>query len=303
MTASAFELLNELSGRGVRLYLADGQLRAVAAGHAMTDEVRRLVRSHRDELIAALRERDAGASQPITAVDRDQPLPLSFAQQRLWFLDRLQPGSLEYNVPMRLPFGRDLAVDTLRHALGALVERHEVLRTRLVTADDGTPHQVVDPPAPFDLPIVDLSGEPDPAAAAEAWLAADGRAPFDLAAGPLFRATLVRTGPDEQILAIAKHHAVSDEWSAGILRRELAALYAGEDLPPLPIQYADFAAWQRTWLTGAVLDSQLDYWRSRLSGAPVLDLPTDRPRPPVRSSDGALIEFAIPDDVTEALRA
>ncbi|WP_345144811.1 amino acid adenylation domain-containing protein, partial [Dactylosporangium darangshiense] len=241
---------------------------------------------------------------PIVPVDRAAPLPLSFAQQRLWFLAQLEPDSVEYNMPTVLRLDGAVDVPALAAALGGLVARHEVLRTRLVADADGVPYQVIDPaPARFDLPVVDVSERPDPAAAAEAWVLADGRVPFDLAAGPLFRATLVRVAADEHVLALAMHHVVGDEWSAGILRNELGALYAGSELPALPVQYADFAVWQRGWLSGEVLEGQLGFWRDALAGAPVLELPTDRPRPPVRTSDGAAIEFTVPPAVAEGLRA
>ena len=259
-----------------------------------------------DELVAVA---GSGGAPPIVPVDRAEPLPLSFGQRRLWFLAQLEPGSVEYNAPMRVSLPGAVDVEALRRALGALVERHEVLRTRLVVGEDQVPYQVVDPPLDFLLPVVDVSGAGDPAVAAEEWLAADGLVPFDLAAGPLFRATLVRVGPEEHILGLAMHHVVSDEWSAGIMRRELDALYEAfrvgrpSPLVSLPVQYADFAVWQRRWLTGEVLEEQLAYWRQRLAGAPALELPTDRPRPPVRSAEGAVIEFTVPDRVVRGLRA
>ncbi|MFC6023733.1 condensation domain-containing protein, partial [Plantactinospora solaniradicis] len=246
---------------------------------------------------------------PIVPVDRDGPLPLSFAQQRLWFLTQLDPGSVEYNLPARIRLAGDVDVVTLAAAVGLLVARHEVLRTRLVADADGVPWQVVDPPAAVDLPLIDLSGEADPAAAAQAWLAADAVVPFDLAAGPLLRATLLRVTSDEHVLALATHHVMGDEWSVGILRRELESLYVAcrdgvePGLAPLSVQYADFAVWQRQWLTGTVLEGQLGYWRQRLAGVPVLELPTDRPRPAVRSTDGAGFEFVVPADVVDGLRA
>ncbi|WP_345144491.1 amino acid adenylation domain-containing protein, partial [Dactylosporangium darangshiense] len=244
------------------------------------------------------------AAPPIVPVDRGGPLPLSFAQQRLWFLAQLDPASIEYNTPTTIDLAGEVDVEALAAALGGLVARHEVLRTRLVAGADGVPYQVIDPaPARFELPVVDVSGEPDPVAAARAWLAADGRVAFDLAAGPLFRATLVRVAADDHVLALAMHHVVGDEWSAGILRHELGALYAGRELPALPVQYADFAVWQRRWLSGEVLEGQLGYWRETLAGAPVLELPTDRPRPAQRSSDGAAVSFVVPADVVAGVRA
>ncbi|WP_345144904.1 amino acid adenylation domain-containing protein, partial [Dactylosporangium darangshiense] len=241
---------------------------------------------------------------PIVPVGRDAPLPLSFAQQRLWFLAQLEPDSAEYNLPMPIRLEGAVDVDVLAGVLGALVARHEVLRTRLVAGVDGVPYQAIDPaPERFELPVVDVSGAPG---GVEAWLDADAAVPFDLAAGPLFRATLLRVASDEHVLALAMHHVVGDEWSGEILRREFDSLYATADpgrLLSLPVQYADFAVWQRQWLTGEILEGQRAYWRETLSGAPTLELPTDRPRPPVRSADGAYIEFAIPAEVAGGLRA
>ena len=193
-------------------------------------------------------------------------------------------------------------------ALSAITARHEVLRTRLAAGPDGVPYQVIDPPSRFPLPVADVSGAADPRRAAGVLVAADAVAPFDLAAGPVIRACLARMAPDEHVLVLSVHHAVFDEWSAQILRRELAALYqaarAGDPdpLPALPVQYADFAVWQRAWLTADVLEGQLDYWREQLAGLPVLDLPTDRPRPPVRSTAGAETGLAVPARTAQGLR-
>ncbi|WP_190858207.1 non-ribosomal peptide synthetase [Actinomadura sp. RB99] len=260
-------------------------------------------------LASVIEQAAAGAAAPpIVPVPREQRLPLSFSQQRLWFLDVLEPGSVEYNVPMplRLPAAVDVAA--LTAALSAVVGRHEVLRTRLVAGDDGVPHQVIDPPSPFSLPVVDVSASVNPHHAVQALVVADALTPFDLAAEPLIRACLVRVSDDEHVLVMSLHHVVSDEWSGQILRDELATLYEAfrrgepDPLPALPVQYADFAVWQRRWLTGEVLEEQLAYWRERLAGVPVLDLPTDRPRPPVRSTSGAVIRFAVPGLVAEGLR-
>ncbi|WP_051466578.1 non-ribosomal peptide synthetase [Actinomadura oligospora] len=244
---------------------------------------------------------------PLVPVARDGAPPLSFAQQRLWFLDQLDPGSPEYNVPLALRLRGDLDVPALRAALAAVVDRHEVLRTRLV-AVDGVARQVIDPPGGARLAVVDLAGEPDALDRATALAAASARAPFDLAAGPLLRATLARLGPDDHVLSLCMHHVVSDEWSAGVLRRELSALYTafagdgGAELPPLPVQYADYAVWQRDPRRNAVIEEQLSHWRDRLAGLTDLDLPADRTRPPVRSSAGALVEFTIPEETAAGLR-
>ncbi|WP_345144822.1 condensation domain-containing protein, partial [Dactylosporangium darangshiense] len=267
-----------------------------------------LSESRRELLARRLRgERRAHEIQPRRA---GEPLPLSFAQQRMWFLAQLDPGSVEYNMAITVPFPGAVDVPALASALGALVRRHEVLRTRLVPDGDGVPYQIIDPaPERFDLTVVDLSGRPDPAAATKAWLAADMAVPFDLAAGPLLRATLLRAAAGEHVLSLAMHHVVGDEWSMAILQRELGGLYAAfrdgtePRLPALPVQYADFALWQRRWLSGPVLEEQLGFWRDALAGAPVLELPTDRPRPPVRSTEGSMIEFVVPREVADGLRA
>jgi acyl carrier protein len=242
------------------------------------------------------------------AVDRSRPLPLSYGQQRLWFLAQLEPDSTEYNVPRPIRLEGDLDLDALSRALDALIERHEILRTRLVADDDGVPHQIIDPPVGSGLDRLDVSGEDDPLAAAQALVAESAMTPFDPTAGPLVRYRLIRLGPDDHILDLCLHHLVTDEWSAAIFQRELSVLYqafgAGDEspLPPLTLQYADYAVWQRDWMSGAVLDDELTFWRERLTDVPVLRLPIDRPRPPVRDSTGRVVEFTLPAVTTEALR-
>ncbi|MFE3031380.1 amino acid adenylation domain-containing protein [Streptomyces canus] len=260
--------------------------------------------------LAALLEgpRTEPAVPPVTPVGRDQPLPLSFGQQRLWFIDQLEPGSAEFVMPTRVRFDSEVDTAALGAALNTIVARHEILRTRLVAGPDGVPHQVVDPPGTVSLPVVDLSPRPEPARTAQRLIDQDTQVPIDLAAGPMLRAVLYRLGPAEHVLGLTMHHVTFDEWSDRVFRRELLALYeafrAGEPdpLPPLPVQYADFAVWQRSWLSGDALDGQLAYWREQLAGVPVLELPTDRPRPPVPSRAGAVVGFRVPASVTEGLR-
>jgi amino acid adenylation domain-containing protein len=312
VTVSASELLGDLEGRGVRLYLAEDKLRALAPRNVLTEELRQRISDSREALIELLRRRasqaDLATAPPIRVAGRDGVLPLSFAQQRLWFLAQLDPDSVEYNMPMPVWWEGELDQVALNRALETLLERHEVLRTRLVEGPDGVACQVIDPPTRVELPVVDVSAEADPTAAAQALIAQDGAVPFDLATGPLIRARLIRVSEREHVLALCVHHVVFDEWSSGILRRELGELYDAYHtgrpprLPELPVQYADFAVWQREWLTGEVLERQLGYWRDALAGAPVLELPTDRPRPPVRSSAGASVEFEVPERVVEGLR-
>ncbi|HEU4558161.1 MAG TPA: amino acid adenylation domain-containing protein, partial [Longimicrobium sp.] len=242
---------------------------------------------------------------------RPRTEPASYAQERLWFLDRLEPGSSTYNVPVAWRLGGALDSAALERALGEIVRRHEVLRTTFAERD-GTPVQVVAPFGGFALAIDDLSrlADADREAEARRRIDQEARLPFDLAAGPLFRATLLRLGGEDHVLLLSMHHIVSDGWSMGVLFRELSALYEAyrerreSPLAELPVQYADYAAWQREQLEGESLNRQLSYWKERLAGAPrVLDLPTDRPRPAVRTHRGATVWTDLSAEVLERLQA
>ncbi|HEV8335455.1 MAG TPA: amino acid adenylation domain-containing protein [Candidatus Polarisedimenticolia bacterium] len=282
-----------------------------------------------ERLEAALGAGRGAAVLPIHPVPREQPLPLSFAQQRLWFLDRLEPGNPSYNIPAALRLEGPLDVQALRQALEAIVERHESLRTTFPIVD-GLPVQVIQAPARRtgtpdekldsgdsaggwhgqEMSIIDLSALPH----AEREEAAQRRAaeaacePFDLARGPLRRASLLKLGEQDHVLLLSFHHIVSDGWSTEIFLRELAALYAAfregrpSPLPDLPIQYADFAAWQRQWLVTEGLASQIAYWKRELAGAPPLDLPVDRPRPRVPTYRGAREKVAVDPALLRRLR-
>ncbi|HEX2254146.1 MAG TPA: amino acid adenylation domain-containing protein [Thermoanaerobaculia bacterium] len=261
----------------------------------------------------ALGAGERGAAPPLVPVGRRGRLPLSFAQQRLWFLQQLDPQSCAFNVPralrLRGPLGATGAA-ALERALTEIVRRHEALRTSLREAG-GEPFQVVEPARPVPLPRIDLGSVPEPVAAAESerLLRRWGRRAFDLAAGRLLRAALVHRDPAEHLLLFDIHHVVSDAWSMGVLTQELAVLYAafsrGEPspLPALPVQYADYAAWQRRWLTGDVLEGHLAYWRRRLATPPPeLQLPFARPRPERPSYGGAQHSFRLTAELTRALR-
>ncbi|NJC74319.1 non-ribosomal peptide synthetase, partial [Planosporangium thailandense] len=276
--------------------------------------------SSRDSRISALpahlqqqlRQRLAGRaerSDRIPRADRDRsgPLPLSFAQQRLWFLNELRPGDAEYNSALAVRLVGKLDATALRTALTALAGRHESLRTTFDDVD-GKGIQVVHSAGDVPLRREDV---PDPKGqgrdALDRLLFEEYARPFDLRRGPLIRALLARLAADEHVLLLTAHHIVTDGWSMGVLADELSALYGaavrGEDaaLPAPPLQYADFAVWQRERLSGPAMDEHLGYWRGQLAGLTPLELPTDRPRPAVRTSAGAVHEFTIPDEVTARL--
>ncbi|MBF8184514.1 amino acid adenylation domain-containing protein [Nonomuraea sp. K274] len=233
---------------------------------------------------------------------------LSFAQQRLWFLDRLMPGNPHYNLAFAYRLSGLLDIDALERGLSEIVARHEALRTRF--ADDGDePWQVIDPPSPLKLIVEDIRDAAEPPAEAHRLADEESLVPFDLAKGPLLRARLLCLGEADHVLLVTMHHIVGDGWSLNVLQSELSVLYAAftagrpSPLPPLEIQYADFAEWQRSWMSGDVLAGQLDYWRERLLGMPeAMELPADRARPPVPSHTPGVVSFEVPADVVERLR-
>ncbi len=250
---------------------------------------------------AQLEKRLRGVAAPAPEIPRraaNGPAPLSSAQQRLWFYEQLEPGQPTYNVPIVVTLRGPLNVAALETSLNAVVQRHAILRTTFATVD-GEAVQNIAPALSIPLPLVEVQALSE--ADIEALLVAEARAPFDLTRGPLLRARLLRRALAEHLLQLTFHHIIFDGWSLGVFLRELGALYAGyvngqpPALPELPIEYADFAAWQRRELQEEVLQRQLAYWKQRLSGAlPVLNLPTDRPRPPVQSHNGTLYRFAFP---------
>ncbi|HEX8246225.1 MAG TPA: condensation domain-containing protein, partial [Longimicrobium sp.] len=231
---------------------------------------------------------------PIAPVERSGPLPLSFAQRGLWFLEQLGNLGSTYHIPTGLRLRGELDRGALARALDRIVARHEALRTTFVAAD-GEPVQRITPAeeSAFGLVEHDLAGHAEAGEELRRLMAAEAAAPFDLERGPLIRGRLIRLEPDDHVLLLTMHHIVSDGWSMGVLVGEVGRLYAAfregraDPLPPLPIQYADYAAWQRAHLSGAVLEEQLAYWRETLAGAPaLLELPADHPRPAVQSYRG-----------------
>lgn len=257
--------------------------------------------------------REAAAPTAPAAIQRrsDQSShPSSFGQDRLWFIHQWEPESPAYNLPQAVQLRGLLNIDALERSLNTIVQRHETLRTRFPVTE-GQPSLAVDPALALRIPVEDLRALPpaDLEPALQRRLVEEARRPFDLAGGPLLRTHLFLTGPDTSVMLLTMHHIVSDGWSNGVLVRELGALYrafaAGQpaQLPALPIQYADYAAWQRDWLQGTQLERQIRYWRNQLSGAPTkLELPTDYPRPARQTYTGARHAVQIGREQTEALK-
>ena len=246
--------------------------------------------------VEALRRSAGPAAEPVVPLPREGSLPLSFAQERLWFLDRLMPRSPLYNVPAVLRARGDLDAAAFAAAVRSLAGRHEILRTTYGT-EAGRPVQRIADAVQLPVPEVDLRGLPPELREAEARRLAgeEARRPFDLATGPLLRVSLVRTAENERLVLATFHHIVADGWSLGVFLRDLAAFYCGEALPTLPVQYADYAAWQRRRLSGEILEAELSHWRQTLAGVPwVLELPADHPRPPVLTYRGARELFHLP---------
>ncbi|MEF9386894.1 non-ribosomal peptide synthase/polyketide synthase [Ralstonia solanacearum species complex bacterium KE056] len=254
--------------------------------------------------------RGQGTALPaITAADRSEPPPLSFAQQRLWFLAQMEGGSEAYHIPVGLRLKGELDEDALRRSLDRIVARHEALRTCFATEDGQAVQRVAPADVGFALDHVDLQGQADREQALAALSEREANTPFDLEQGPLIRGCLVKLGEQEHVLLITMHHIVSDGWSQGVLARELGALYeaylsGGEDpLPALPIQYADYAVWQRRWLEGEELQRQGAYWEQALAGAPtLLSLPTDRARPAQQDYAGGSVEVVFDETLSAGLR-
>ncbi|WP_166144129.1 non-ribosomal peptide synthetase [Methylosinus sp. RM1] len=313
---NAAELMSEMQSRGIRIYLDDGRVRCAAPAGAVTEEIRQALATHKGSIVAALSQTHRHAPPAIQPHSRLRPAPLSYGQRRLWFLDRLDPGNASYNVPAALRLTGRFDSAAFISAINEIVRRHEVLRTTF-TMRDGEPVQTVAPVLEIAAPMIDLSGVDATTreAGARRLVDEEARRPFDLATGPLLRTLVIDlglradTGEREHIVAFTLHHIVSDGWSTDILVREFAALYeafvggGSSSLPPLALQYADYAAWQRDWLGGEVLERQLAYWRNELAGAPPsLDLPTDRPRPAAQDHAGAVCRFPVTKETTEGLR-
>jgi amino acid adenylation domain-containing protein len=303
------ELLSELRRDQVRVWREGDLLRFQTGAKPLSTTHREQLTQRKAEILSFLGASNYASAPELEVRPRPSDVPLSYAQERLWLLNRLQPGSAAYNMSTALRLEGELDLPAVERVLSELARRHESLRTRFGLAD-GQGTQVIDPPAPLPLGVVDLSAlaGDDQAAETQRRVQAEAETPFDLERGPLFRASLLRLGAEEHVLLVTMHHIVSDGWSLGVLTRELAALYEAfrrgrpSPLPEPELQYADYALWQRGWLQGEALEAQLAYWREKLSDAPAaLELPTDRPRPPAASFRGASLPFSVPQEVSAAL--
>lgn len=263
----------------------------------------------RTSALARRWRRDSSLTQPdqLTRRPPGEAPPLSYAQERMWFLEQYVPGSAAYNMWLAFRLLGALDLSALEAALTALVARHESLRMRFVTTSDGEPVVEVDPPGPVRWRVLDVTGAADPVVAAQEALRPVAAEPFDLAVGPLLRPLLVRLGPDDHVVCLVVHHIVCDGWSAELMRDELLAGYeaarAGRplDRPPLPVDYGDYARWQREQVDRGRFAAGLEYWRRKLTGVPALHLPTDHPYPAAQTVNGATHSFRIDADLCQAV--
>src|SRR5262245_46404372 len=272
--------------------------------------VRPTIRGLAEEVEKGMGGNPAASGPELRRRERKGGLPLSFAQQRLWFIDQLEPGQGTYNMPVAMRLEGAVDAGALERAVSEIVRRHEVLRTRFEMCGD-EPVQVIEPAAGVEMPAVDLRGlgEEERKRRAKELTQEEAARPFDLRKGPMLRVKLLRLGEEEHVLLATMHHVASDGWSLGLLRKEFAALYEayakGEEspLPPLAIQYADYALWQREWLKGEALEEQLRYWREQLAGMTALELPTDYARPAAPSHRGAVVPIDLGVETSKRLKA
>jgi amino acid adenylation domain-containing protein len=292
----------------------EGMIVASAKVSGLLDEVETLTPEQRAVMLLWLKtelsNQGEPASQTIHRAVRGETAPLSFAQQRLWFIDQLEPGSEVYNIPIAVHLEGQLNIRALEQTFTEIVRRHEILRTTF-TIKDGQPSQLISPAYGISLPVLDLGGfsPHEREAKAEQFIQEEVRRPFDLTIGPLLRAGLIRLDDHEHIALLTMHHIISDGWSLRVFVKEVSVLYEAFDggrvspLAELPVQYADYAVWQREWLRGEVLAEQLSYWRQQLTDAPVLELPTDRIRPARQTFSGATCSLMLSGALGERLGA
>ncbi|PSB40958.1 condensation domain-containing protein, partial [Chamaesiphon polymorphus] len=318
------EFLSELANLDVKLWLEpnhkndnsrDFSLRCNSPAGVITPQIREQLVERKVEIINFLQQVDIRSKSTLPTIepmaDETLPLPLSFAQERLWFLNQLEGASATYNMPAAVRISGNSDINALQQALTEIVRRHQVLRTSFHTVDD-RPIQVIHPATTLKIQAIDLQALApiDRSTEYQAAIEKEALIPFDLETAPLIRCSLLLLSATEQVLLLTMHHIISDGWSIGVLIQELAFLYpafcAGSPspLPELPIQYADFALWQRQYLAGSMLETQLDYWQQQLQGAPeLLQLPTDRPRPHLQTYRGTTQSFTLSADLNQQLQS
>ncbi|MBP5973106.1 amino acid adenylation domain-containing protein [Brasilonema sp. CT11] len=300
--------IDEVNGSAAQ----DVSLRCNAPKGTLTPDIRAELAERKDEIIAFLQKTSLASTftvEPIRPISRNGTIPLSFNQQGLWFLDQIEEGSTTYNEFFAVSIKGLLQITHLERSLQEIIQRHEVLRTTFPN-QDGYPIQAVAPTLTITVPVVNLQTLPKvEQSALIQQLSKEVQRPFDLVNGPLLRVNLVQLEKESYVLLLCMHHIVSDGWSMGVFIQELSSLYQAScagvlsPLPELPIQYADFAVWQRQWLSGEVLKTQLNYWLSQLHGAPsLLQLPTDRPRPSVQTYQGRTESFSLNTQITQKLQ-
>lgn len=307
------ELLSELRNSGIKLSTDGERLRCNAPKDTLTPILRSQLAERKAEIIQLLQNSkltDNTTCLPIERISREQNLPLSFAQQRLWFLDQLEPFSPFYNISKAVSLKGDLKIQVLEQALNAIVAHHEVLRTNYVS-DNGKPIQVIAAPQSVELKIIDLQQyeKEECEIQLKKILQQESQRPFNLESDLMLRSCLLQLAPQEHVLLLIMHHIASDGWSVGVLRQQLTQLYEAflkgkpNPLAELLIQYADYAVWHRKWLSGELLDKQLDYWKQQLAGAnPLLELPTDKPRPAIQTYNGASQFMELPESLSDKLK-
>ncbi|NEP50100.1 MAG: hypothetical protein F6K65_15285 [Moorea sp. SIO3C2] len=300
------EFLFELRNQDIQLWLEGEQLHYSAPEGKLTPTLLAQLRERKEEVISFLHTAKQSVSQ-IKPIERNNSLPLSFAQQMMWFWHQLLPDNPLYNLLVSLQIEGLLNVTVLEQSLNEIIRRHENLRTCFPSVD-GKPMQVISTVANINLSTVELPSSPEQTTQLKQLASTEAEKPFDLGQGPPLRVTLVRLSRETHILMLTMHHIIYDAWSIGILARELCTLYEAysqgnpSPLSELPIQYADYAHWQRQKLTTEVLEKHLSYWRQKLAGAsPISPLPTDRPRPQVQSFHGGLEKFQINQNLTQKL--
>ena len=290
------KFLTHLHTLDVKLWLEDEKLRCSAPDEILTPEFTAELQTRKPEIIAFLQQVNL-VNQKVTSIPttlRTDKIPLSFAQQRLWFFQQLNPDNSAYNNFSALRLVGEINIALLEKAFTEIVRRHESLRTTFTTNSEGLPIQVIAPSQPFKISIVDLKDVPNRYEELERLATKEAEKPFDLTQ-PLLRINLLKLAETKYVLLLTMHHIISDRWSLGIFVRVMKVLYEAflnkqnpvqTPLSELPIQYADWAVWQQQYLQGKVLQVQTDYWKKQLKNLPVLKLPTDRPRPAIATYKG-----------------